>query len=51
MAQLKSTNVLGNISVTGNNLASKFIKLGGTSGQILMADGSTSNKSEVVLGW
>ena len=47
MAQLKSTNVLGNLSVTGNNLASKFIKLGGTSDQILMADGSTSNKSDL----
>ena len=50
MAQLKSTNVLGNLSVTGNILASKFIKLGGTANQILMADGSTLDKSNVGSG-
>jgi hypothetical protein len=50
MAQLKSTSVLGNLSVTGNILASKFIKLGGTANQILMADGSTLDKSNVGSG-
>ena len=50
MAQLKSTNILGNLSVTGNILASKFIKLGGTANQILMADGSTLDKSSVGSG-
>ena len=48
MAQLKSTNITGNLAVTGNTLASKIIKLGGTSDQILMADGSTSSKSEIL---
>ena len=50
MAQLKSTNVVGNLSVTGNILASKIIKLGGTSTQILMADGSTINAPSAGLG-
>lgn len=50
MAQLKSTNVVGNLSVTGNILASKIIKLGGTSTQILMADGSTMNAPSAGLG-
>ncbi len=40
MAQLKSTNILGNLSVTGGALASEFKKLGGTSAQFLKADGS-----------
>lgn len=50
MAQLKSTNVVGNLSATGNILASKIIKLGGTSTQILMADGSTMNAPSAGLG-
>lgn len=50
MAQLKSTNIVGNLSVTGNILASKIIKLGGTSTQILMADGSTMNAPSAGLG-
>jgi prepilin-type processing-associated H-X9-DG protein len=40
MAQLKSTSVTGDLSVTGNILASVIKKLGGSSSQILMADGS-----------
>lgn len=48
MAQLKSTNVTGNLSVTGNILASKIIKIGGTSNQILMANGETTNLSDIL---
>lgn len=47
MAQLKSTVVQGALTVTGNVVANKLIKVGGTSDQILMADGSTSNKSDL----
>ena len=47
MAQLKSTIVQGALTVTGNVVANKLIKVGGTSDQILMADGSTSNKSDL----
>lgn len=42
MAQLKSTVVQGALTATGNVVANKLIKIGGTSDQILMADGSTS---------
>ena len=42
MAQLKSTNILGNLAISGNVLSSQFIKLGGTSSQLLRADGSAS---------
>lgn len=42
MAQLKSTSVTGNLSVTGNVLASKIAKQGGTNTEILLADGSTT---------
>ena len=48
MAQLKSTNIVGNLSVTGNILASKIIKLGGTSDDILMGDGSTTSKQGLI---
>lgn len=48
MAQLKSTNVTGNLSVTGNILASKIIKIGGTPDQILMADGETTKLSDIL---
>ena len=47
MAQLKSTIVQGALTVTGNVVANKFIKVGGTSDQILMADGSVLDKSTV----
>ena len=47
MAQLKSTNITGNLAVTGNILASKIIKLGGTANQILMADGNVIDKSSI----
>lgn len=40
MAQLKSTNVMGNLSATGSILAPKFIKLGSTSNDVLLGDGS-----------
>ena len=42
MAQLKSTLVQGNLTATGQIVANKIIKQGGTSRQILMADGSVS---------
>lgn len=48
MAQLKSTNITGNLSVTGNVLASKIIKFGGTSDDILMGDGSTTSKQGLI---
>lgn len=41
MAQLKSTSVIGNLSVTGNVVASKIIKLDGTENQLLLANGET----------
>ena len=47
MAQLKSTNVTGNLSVTGNTVASKFIKSSGTSDQLLKADGNTHSLSGI----
>jgi hypothetical protein len=48
MAQLTSTTISGNLSVIGNAIASKIIKIGGTSSQILMADGSTRLISELI---
>ena len=39
MAQLNSTNILGNLAISGNTLSSKFIKLGGTDTQVLLANG------------
>lgn len=48
MAQLKSTNITGNLSVTGNVLASKIIKFNGTSDDILMGDGSTTSKQGLI---
>lgn len=41
MAQLKSTVVQGALTVTGNAVANKIIKNGGTSIEVLIADGST----------
>ena len=43
MAQLKSTNVTGNLSVTGNIIASQIIKLDGTQDQLLKADGDVQS--------
>lgn len=55
MAQLKSTNVLGNLAISGNTLSSKFIKLGGTNSELLRADGSAAMLSSAeisqVLGY
>ena len=48
MAQLKSTNITGNLAATGSVLASQIIKLGGTSDQILMANGSVIDKSSII---
>lgn len=48
MAQLKSTNITGNLAVTGNILASKIIKLGGTNDDILMGDGSITSKQGLI---
>jgi hypothetical protein len=39
MAQLKSSNILGNLAISGNTLSSQFIKLGGTGTQVLLANG------------
>ena len=50
MAQLKSTSITGNLSVTGSVLASKIIKLGGTANEILCADGSTTTLSSLGAG-
>ena len=47
MAQLKSTNITGNLAITGSVLASNIVKLGGTANQILMADGSVVDKSSI----
>ena len=47
MAQLKSTNITGNLAITGSVLASQIIKLGGTENQILMANGSVLDKSSI----
>jgi hypothetical protein len=55
MAQLKSTYITGNLSVTGNILASKIALHDGTNEYILMADGSTiavsdlANDSELAI--
>lgn len=48
MAQLKSTLVQGALTVTGNAVASKLIKNGGTSDDILLGDGSTTSKSALM---
>ena len=48
MAQLKSTSLLGNLTATGTTLSAKFVKMGGTSSEILMADGSVLDKSSLV---
>lgn len=50
MAQLKSTNITGNLVVTGNTLASKIIKLGGTNTQILLANGDVLDVPAAGLG-
>lgn len=50
MAQLKSTNITGNLAVTGNILASKIIKLGGTADQILLANGEVATLSNLGAG-
>ena len=53
MAQLKSTSITGNLAVTNSVVATKFIKLGGTDSEFLMADGSAKtlpNASKTVFG-
>jgi hypothetical protein len=40
MAQLKSTNVTGNLAVTGKAVVGELIKQNAEEGEILMADGS-----------
>lgn len=47
MAQLKSTVVQGNLTASGQITATKLIKNGGSSTDILMADGSTENIDEL----
>ena len=46
MAQLKSTSVVGNLSVTGNVVASKIIKNGEDDTKVLLAGGGTKLVSE-----
>lgn len=46
MAQLNSTNVTGNLSVTGTTVTSKIIKNDGTSDDILLGDGSVASLSQ-----
>jgi hypothetical protein len=48
MAQLKSTIVQGALTVTGNVVANKLIKTGGTASQILMADGSVKGIGDLI---
>lgn len=50
MAQLKSTSVTGNLSVTGNVVASQIIKLDGTNKHLLAADGSVYNLDNFTSG-
>lgn len=50
MAQLKSTVVQGALTVTGNAVANKLIKLGGSSIEVLFADGSTKTLDEIKEG-
>lgn len=45
MAQLKSTNVIGNLAVTGNVVASSIKIPDGTSAQFLKADGSVDGST------
>lgn len=45
MAQLKSTNILGNLAVSGDILSSKIIKLGGANNQVLLANGDVKEIS------
>lgn len=45
MAQLKSTSIAGDLSVTGGLSASTILKIGGTGVQVLMADGSVKTVS------
>lgn len=47
MAQLKSTSVTGNLSVTGNTIASKFIKSGGSKNELLLANGETTSLNTI----
>lgn len=47
MAQLKSTVVQGNLTASGNINATKIIKHGGASTEILMADGSVEKINEL----
>lgn len=49
MAQLNSTNIIGNLAVTGKALASEFKKLGGTSAQFLKADGSVDIRDYIPI--
>ena len=47
MAQLKSTSVTGNLSVTGNVVASQIIKNDGTNNDILLGGGSTTSLNAI----
>jgi hypothetical protein len=47
MAQLKSTSVTGNLSVTGNTVASKVVADSIFSNQILLSDGTTTSHDQI----
>lgn len=48
MAQLKSTSVIGNLSVTDKIVASEIIKSGGTASQLLLANGSVTTIADLL---
>jgi hypothetical protein len=48
MAQLKSTSVIGNLSVTDKIVASEIIKSGGTASQLLLANGSVTTITDLL---
>lgn len=50
MANLKDTVILGKLNVTDQVIADKLIKLGGTSNQVLLANGDVVTKSQLVIG-
>lgn len=48
MAQLKSTSIIGNLSVTNKIVASEIIKSGGTASQLLLANGSVTTIADLL---
>ena len=50
MAQLKTTSILGNAIISGNVVASKIIKIGGSNQQVMLADGSVKSLADFGIG-